>query len=73
MYYASHMKPGYDDRGKVYVKYGPPDSKFAAPVGSSLTVYATQITDVLQTRPNESWAYTSVDRNLSFDFGIEML
>lgn len=46
---------GYDDRGKTYVKYGPPDDKY---IDAS----------VANARGNESWTYFSLDPNLSFDF-----
>ena len=51
------IPPYYDDRGKVYVKYGPPDSKFTA-----------QMLDQ-GVKDNESWSYEkSVRQGLTFDF-----
>ncbi len=55
--YPDIIPPYYDDRGKVYVKYGEPDAKFASPV------YGEQIYE------NESWSYEqSVMKGLTFDF-----
>ncbi|MDZ7318170.1 MAG: GWxTD domain-containing protein [candidate division KSB1 bacterium] len=51
--------PYYDDRGKIYIKYGPPDDRYNAPVGT------------LPAKDNESWAYESVQRGLVFDFVSE--
>jgi len=65
-FYYSRIEPGYDERGMVLVKYGPPDSKFIAPAGSNLIDYESSSNTI--TRPNESWVYTSIDQDLSFDF-----
>lgn len=51
--------PYYDDRGKIYIKYGPPDDRYNAPVGT------------LPAKDNESWSYESVQRGLVFDFVSE--
>ncbi len=51
------IPPYYDDRGKVYVKYGKPDAKYISPQYSQ------------DTRANESWSYEkSVRSGLTFDF-----
>lgn len=55
--YPDVIPPYYDDRGKVYVKYGPPDIKFTA-----------QMLDQ-GVKDNESWSYEkSVRPGLTFDF-----
>lgn len=51
--------PYYDDRGKIYIKYGPPDDRYSAPVGG------------LQAKDNESWSYESIEKGLVFDFVSE--
>ena len=48
--------PYYDDRGKTYIKYGPPDDRYNSPVGT------------LPTKDNESWTYESIEKGLVFDF-----
>lgn len=53
------VPPYYDDRGKIYIKYGPPDDRYNAPVGT------------LPAKDNESWTYESVQRGLVFDFVSE--
>jgi len=59
-FYRSPIPPFYDDRGRTYIKWGPPDKKFQQPMG-------THVGSDL-TRPTESWSYESIDRNLVFDF-----
>jgi len=54
--YSSNRKSGYDDRGKVYLKYGKPDNKHIDPVADDVR------------KANESWAYPSVHPDLSYDF-----
>ena len=55
--YPDVVPPYYDDRGKVYVKYGPPDNK-----------YTSQMTSE-GIKDNESWSYEkSIRRGLTFDF-----
>ncbi|MFH1940578.1 MAG: tetratricopeptide repeat protein [bacterium] len=55
--YLDAIPPFYDDRGKVYVKYGPPDSK-----------YTSQM-DGEGIKDNESWGYEkSIRKGLTFDF-----
>ncbi len=51
--------PYYDDRGKIYIKYGPPDDRYNSPVGS------------LPAKDNESWSYESIEKGLVFDFVSE--
>ncbi|UCE05355.1 MAG: GWxTD domain-containing protein [bacterium] len=48
--------PYYDDRGNIYIKYGPPDDRYNSPVSN------------LPAKDNESWSYESVTRGLIFDF-----
>ncbi len=51
--------PYYDDRGKIYIKYGPPDDRYNSPVGA------------LPAKDNESWTYESIEKGLVFDFVSE--
>lgn len=51
--------PYYDDRGKIYIKYGPPDDRYNSQVGS------------LPAKDNESWSYESIEKGLVFDFVSE--
>ncbi|MBN1350081.1 GWxTD domain-containing protein [candidate division KSB1 bacterium] len=48
--------PFYDDRGKIYIKYGPPTDRFV----SALTR--------VQAKENESWSYVKINDKLVFDF-----
>jgi GWxTD domain-containing protein len=51
------IPPYYDDRGKVYVKYGPPDAKYVSQMRGE------------GVKDNESWSYEkSIRRGLTFDF-----
>ncbi len=50
------MKPYYDDRGKIYLRYGKPESRYVSPS------YNTNI------KNNESWSYEHLQENLVFDF-----
>jgi GWxTD domain-containing protein len=55
--FSSIVSPYYDDRGKIYVKYGPPDAKHIAQDYQD------------GAKPNESWSYEqSVYKGLTFDF-----
>lgn len=51
--------PYYDDRGKIYIKYGPPDDRYNSQLGS------------LPAKDNESWTYESIEKGLVFDFVSE--
>jgi len=68
-FYSSPLIPGYDDRGKIYVKYGPPDRTFTAPAGSNI-MDGTGFTSTV-TKGNESWVYESIEKDLSFDFVVK--
>ena len=48
--------PYYDDRGKIYIKYGAPDLRYNSPLGS------------IQAKDNESWSYENIIEGLVFDF-----
>lgn len=49
--------PFYDDRGRIYVKYGEPDVRYTSTMSS------------VDIKDNESWSYeTSIRRGLVFDF-----
>jgi GWxTD domain-containing protein len=55
--YPDGIPPYFDDRGKIYVKYGTPDAK-----------YLTQMTGA-NVKENESWSYEqSIQKGLTFDF-----
>lgn len=49
-------KPYYDDRGKIYLRYGKPQSRYVSPS------YNTNI------KNNESWSYEDMQQDLVFDF-----
>lgn len=51
--------PYYDDRGRIFIKYGPPDDRYNSPLGS------------LPAKDNESWTYESIEKGLVFDFVSE--
>ncbi len=56
-------KRGYDDRGRWYVKFGPPDEKYVDAAGRGAVFGMMRIIP-----PNESWVYRSVDNELTVDF-----
>lgn len=47
---------GFDDRGRIYLRYGEPSERYIYPVGDMLV------------RPNESWSYSGIYNGLVFDF-----
>ncbi len=54
--YAATTPRGYDDRGAIYLRFGPPDDSFVSAGGGA-------------TRSNESWAYNRIsDRIITYDF-----
>ena len=55
--YFDNIPPYYDDRGKIYIRYGEPDDRFVAQNPSD------------ETKPNESWTYEkSLGPGMTFDF-----
>lgn len=48
--------PYYDDRGKIYIKYGAPDDRYNSSLGS------------IPAKDNESWSYENIEKGLVFDF-----
>jgi GWxTD domain-containing protein len=48
--------PYYDDRGKIYIKFGAPGERFSLPVGQTIA------------KANESWCYGDIHPDLVFDF-----
>lgn len=52
--FAATLSRGYDDRGMIYVRYGPPDDRYLSPASSF-------------TRATESWVYYRLG-NANFDF-----
>jgi GWxTD domain-containing protein len=55
-WYGAPFDEDFDDRGRIYVRYGEPADKFVQPIGE------------LDVRPNESWAYPEIAKGLVFDF-----
>jgi len=53
--FPSLTSPWMDDRGRIYIKYGPPDERFVEPTGGAYTW------------ANESWVYHRL-QGLVFDF-----
>jgi len=52
---------GYDDRGKIYLRYGPPEQIFKSIQESNTKLgYGS--------KPNESWVYPTIHDDLFFDF-----
>jgi GWxTD domain-containing protein len=54
-FFKAPTRLGFDDRGRIYVKYGPPDDRYIDPAGNV-------------TRGNESWVYYNFSGGLAFDF-----
>jgi len=55
--FHSIIPPYYDDRGRIYVKYGQPDARYVSSMSG------------MKVRDNESWSYEkSIRRGLVFDF-----
>jgi len=54
--FPSGRKTGFDDRGRVYIKFGEPDDKYIDDGGFG------------SVKQNESWAYYTVHPRLHFDF-----
>jgi len=50
------VPPYYDDRGRIFIKFGDPDARFVAPVSE------------MAFRGNESWSYENIHKGLVFDF-----
>lgn len=48
--------PYYDDRGRIYIKYGQPDERFSTPAENTFA------------KSNESWSYEHLQEGLVFDF-----
>ncbi|MCK5145988.1 GWxTD domain-containing protein [bacterium] len=58
--YRDIIPPYFDDRGKIYVKYGEPDDKYVSRSNSQLPEGV---------RHNESWTYErTIEPGLTFDF-----
>jgi GWxTD domain-containing protein len=55
-WYRARFDEGFDDRGRIYLKYGEPTDKYVQPMGE------------IHVRPNESWAYPEIAKGLVFDF-----
>ncbi len=53
--FSSKLYPGYDDRGKIFIKYGEPDQRYIS-------------NDESWTYGGESWSYNSIHEYLSYDF-----
>jgi len=48
--------PYFDDRGKVFIKFGAPTERFSLPADHTIA------------KPNESWCYSDIHPDLVFDF-----
>ncbi len=55
-HYAGGTSTGYDDRGKIYVRYGPPDDYYRSHSEEGFVL------------ENESWVYKIGDDRYNFDF-----
>lgn len=56
---------GFDDRGKVYIRWGPAEESYAEKVTDTFMMMGTHDQTL---RNNESWYYPSIDDFLAFDF-----
>ena len=60
---------GYDDRGEVYVRLGPPDGAYAVEVSSSVAAFDLEVPrDWTRVPDNELWVYRSVRKGLHYLF-----
>ncbi len=57
--YAGGTDTGYDDRGKIYVRYGPPDDFYRSVSSDGLIL------------DNESWVYQINAKMINFDFVLK--
>lgn len=55
-HYHFTAPPYYDDRGKIYIKYGEPDARYHSSIEN------------IPAKDNESWSYESIEEGLVFDF-----
>ena len=60
-YATKANKQGYDDRGIIYLKYGPPEEFYKSFDDSNPQIGVGQM-------PNESWVYPTIHPDLFFDF-----
>lgn len=56
LWFSAPTKSGFDDRGRIYIKYGEPSERYTQPVGSQFV------------KPNESWSYSQIAPGMVFDF-----
>ena len=54
--FSKTVPPFYDDRGKIYIKYGMPGDRYTSTVDHTFA------------KPNESWSYENIQEGLVFDF-----
>ncbi|MDQ7052682.1 MAG: GWxTD domain-containing protein [candidate division KSB1 bacterium] len=55
-WFSAPSELGFDDRGRIYLRYGEPTERFVQPIGE------------LNVKPNESWSYSGIYPGLVFDF-----
>lgn len=55
-WYRAPSPLGFDDRGRIYLRYGRPTDSFVQPMGD------------LRVKANESWSFAEVQHGLVFDF-----
>lgn len=56
---------GFDDRGKVYIRWGPPEESYAEDVTDQFILLRSDDQTLWN---NESWYYPSINEYLAFDF-----
>lgn len=54
--FSKTVPPYYDDRGKIYIRYGEPDERYSSPIDNTLA------------KQSESWSYERIQEGLVFDF-----
>lgn len=68
-FHTMQGKLGFDDRGKIYVRYGEPEERFADAVPDTKYFKHGQMIELeFIPRANESWYYPSYSYYMAFDF-----
>ena len=63
-YFPAFKPPYFDDRGKFYLKYGPPTHRYEY----YPELDANRVSRNYTILPNESWSYWNIDRNIVVHF-----